>query len=500
MVIFVIAVAARFLSPEESRTEEQEKALFYQSDFVSVPDGSLIRAEGDDRVYYAADGHKRWIDSAATFAAQGFRAEDIIQLSREAMVRYPDGEPITGLSKVILSREQKVLPDLAPLAPYQLRLSTVNGRTVIRFTGSFWNKGYRPFELTTENHVVGDGAQSGSEDVYQNVQAEDGTVRKKFVGTFVWHSAHNHHHYADFAEYLFESALMNPGAKTARISTRQKTTFCIRDDERMPADIPNVSFTPVFTTCGKERQAVSPGWIDVYPSTLPDQYVDVHDAPPGVYALSFLLDPTGRFVEERGDNNIGTTLVELNVQRGILRTLATLSPFSTTRNHIEDGTLLRDVESGNVYVIQNNQKRWLQSVDIFLSYGYAWNNVYPVTKAMLEAIPSQKLIRLQSTQEVLVVNERGYYRHLLSPEVFASYGFRAEDVADITDFDFASYVRGDLITYPGDAQVYLIEGTTKRPIGTLVELQVVGRDLRGLHVVNRVDFDAYTTVARSGAY
>ncbi len=494
-VVAILAVVAVRLILLEYSGRTHEQALFYQSDFVSVPEGTLIRAEGDERVYYAEKGHKRWIDSAQTFTMQGFQAESVRVLTADEISRYPEGDPITALTRLVLPQEQKILPDLAPLAPYQLRLSTVGGRTVIRFTGSFWNKGYRAFELTAENRT----STTGSEDVYQQVQAEDGTYRKKFVGTFTWHPAHNHHHYEDFAEYLFEPALRAPGT-TAGLSLRQKTTFCIRDDQRMPADIPNVPVGPVFTTCGPEKQAVSPGWIDVYPSTLPDQYVDVNDAPPGIYALSFLLDPMGRLIEERGDNNIATTLIELDVGRGVLRVIGTLSPFMTLRNQIADGTLLRDSEQGNVYVIQNNRKRWLQSVDIFMSYGYSWDTVYPVTKAMLDAVPSQQLIRRQSTQEVYVVNERGYYRHILSPEVFASYGFQAADVTDITDFDFASYVPGNLILYPGDAQVYAIEGGTKRPIGTLVELQAVGRDVRGLHIVNRADFDSYQVSDGSGAY
>lgn len=488
IIIVIIGVSAWFIVAHE----KSQEALFYQSDFVSVPEGTLIRAEGDDRVYYAVDGHKRWIDSAETFVAQGFRSEAIHTLTIGELARYPDGEPITTRTRLILSREEKVLPDLAALAPYDLRLAMVGGRTVIRFTGSFWNKGYRAFEMLTDNHST--SGPAGTEDVYQHVQAEDGTYRKKFIGTFVWHPAHSHHHYGDFAEYLFEPAQVVPGTKVLSHSIRQKTTFCIRDDERMPADIPNVPVRPVFTVCGKERQGVSPGWIDVYSHTLPDQYVDVHDMTPGVYALSFLIDPQKSFIEEHDDNNIATTLIELDPQRKVLRVIAALSPFPTLRNRIVDGTLIRNADSGQVYVVQHGQKRWVRSVDIFTSYGYTWNSVYPATKAMVEAIPSQQLIRRQGTSEVFLVNEQGYSRHILNPEVFASYGFTPDDVADVNDFDFASYGRGDLIMRTGDTHIYSIEGATKHPIGTLAELQAANRDLRGLHLINDTDFAAYTTL------
>lgn len=489
IVVLIIAIAGWYLVPRS--TPRTDEALFYQSDFVSVPEGTLIRAAGDERVYYAIDGHKRWIDSAQTFTSQGFRAEEVQTVSASDLTRYPDGEPITIQSRIILPREQKVLPDLAPLAPYELRYSTVGGRTVIRFTGSFWNKGYRKFELLTENQLA--AGTVGTEDVFQHVQAEDGTDRKKFVGTFEWHPAHNHHHYGDFAEYLFEPALLIPGTNSG-VSSRQKTTFCIRDDERMPADIPNVSARSVYTTCGRDRQGVSAGWIDVYRYTLADQYVDVNDMPPGVYALSFRVDPNERFIEEHSDNNIATTLVRINVQQRILQVLAVLSPFQTERNFITDGTLIRDATTGAVYVVNHNRKRWIRSVDIFGSYGYDWNAVYPVTAPMADAIPYQQLIRRQGTQEVYLVNERGYYRHILNPDVFTSYGFRPEDIADINEFDFLSYAPGTMILLTGDAQVYAVEGMTKRPLGTIEELQGRGEDLSSLHLVNQTDFNSYTTL------
>jgi hypothetical protein len=481
--------AAWYLVPD-ARTD-RETALFYESDFQSVPDGTLIRAEGDEEVYFAIDGRKRWIDSLSTLTAHGFRSEDVRVISRTELNRYPDGEPITAQTRLVLPREEKVLPDLAPLAPYDLRLSTVAGRTVIRFTGSFWNKGYRAFRLLSDNQSL--SGQAGTEDVYQHVEAEDGSLRKKFVGTFVWHPAHNHHHYGEFAEYLFEPAGFVPGTKLGESSTRQKTSFCIRDDERMPADIPGVPAASVYTSCTTGTQGVSPGWIDVYSYWLPDQYVDVHDAPPGVYALSFLVDPSRKFIEERDDNNIATTLVELDVRAGRMRVIASLSPFSTLRNGISDSTLLRDASNGDVYVVSGGRKRWLRSEDVLTSYGYSWSSVYPVTRAMIDAIPSQRLIRRQGTADVFIVNEKGFIRHLLNPAAFGAYGFTAEDIADINEADFASYPFSELIVLPGDAEVYRIDGTTKRSVGTLEHLQIAGHDLRGLHVVNQTDFDAYTT-------
>ncbi len=493
LAVMTVAVV-RFVLPEL----RQEPALFYQSESVSVPDGTLIRVDGDERVYYAAAGVKRWVDSERTFQAHGFRAEDIRTLTPEEMAQYPEGEPITVLTRLVLPGEASVLPDLAPLAPYSLHLATVNGRRVIRFTGSFWNKGRQPFFLASRNEMIVSGAAEGSQDVYQRVLSSDGATREKYVGTFAYHPAHRHQHFSDFAEYLLEPASTVPGS--SGLSSRQKTTFCMRDDERMPADIPNVPAVAVFTVCGNTTQAVSPGWIDVYSWTLPDQYVDVHDAPPGVYALSFSLDPMKRFIEARGDNDIATTLVELDVSRGVLRVIASLAPFETVRNFAVDGTLLSNAENGNVYVVQQGRKRWLRSVDVFVSYGSSWSAVYPVTAAMIDAFPDQRLIRQQGTASVYVLSEQGYRRHILSPDVFASYGWTSADVMDINGLDFASYPESELIMRSGDTEVYSIKNGVKRPFGTLAALQAIGHDLRGLHLVNQADFDSYADVSAGGNY
>jgi hypothetical protein len=314
------------------------------------------------------------------------------------------------------------------------------------------------------------------------------------VGTFIFHPAHNHHHYADFADYILEPVRLAGGIPPVAPRRLQKTSFCFRDSERMPADIPSVPARGVFNDCGRARQGLSAGWIDVYPWTLPDQHLDVQDLPPGIYALSFLIDPKRRFIEARTDNNIGTTFIELDVARRHARVVAALAPFPTERNQYADGTLVRTDGNGNVYLLQDGRKRWLRSVDIFNSYGYPWEAVYPVTEAMVQAIPSQQLIRRQGTPEVWVLNENGYRRHVRTPELFVEYGFRADGVVDVNDLDFASYPEGTLIMRSGDDQVYLVSGTARIPLGTLTALQGTSYDLRGLHVVSQADFDSYQAI------
>ncbi|OGO15568.1 MAG: hypothetical protein A2Z14_14365 [Chloroflexi bacterium RBG_16_48_8] len=44
---------------------------------------------------------------------------------------------------------------------------------------------------------------------------------------------------------------------------------------------------PIYTNCAAHFQGLSPGWIDVYENSLPDQWVDITGLPNGIYASSF---------------------------------------------------------------------------------------------------------------------------------------------------------------------------------------------------------------------
>jgi hypothetical protein len=457
-----------------------------------LPDGTLIRSSQDERVYYMEGGRRRWITSGEVFQAQGFRTDAIRTLTDQEVERYQEGDPITLHSLVTLPSERGLLPDIAPLAPYELRLATVNGRRVIRFTGSFWNQGQQPFHLMPgqSSNPAGDGQAP----VYQQIKGIDGVVRQKLIDNFIFHPAHNHLHLMNFGYYVFLPLRSASGEVVAgNPFIQQKTTFCMRDDELMTANLPYVPARPLFQRCGVSGQGVSVGWIDVYRYTLPDQYVDVHDMPPGVYSLSFLLDPEQHYLEDRKDNNIGTTLIELDGARGVLRVLASLAPFPTTRNQYPDGLLLRGGDD-RTYAIQGGKKRWIRSAEVFQANGYNWNQVYVVPQSLIDVIPSQILVRAHGKSEVYALNDQGYRRHILTPEAFSSYGFTPTDILDVSEQELLSMPETNLIMHIGDETVYQINGGTRRALGARNTLGASGYELQAIHLTNETDFSGYVPV------
>lgn len=73
--------------PEPSTAATMESA----PKLANIPDGSLIRAEGDYKVYIIKDGYKRWIQSAEIFNFYGHLNFSVVNvLSKEQVALYKD--------------------------------------------------------------------------------------------------------------------------------------------------------------------------------------------------------------------------------------------------------------------------------------------------------------------------------------------------------------------------------------------------------------------------
>ena len=412
-----------------------------------------------------------------------------IALAGVLIFAKPEQQHLSQISAVFPAEEMAPLPDLSPFAIYDLRLATLNSRKILKFSASFVNKGRRQFELIGDPNVRGDKYR----DVYQRVVKEDGSFQDTVVGNFEWHEAHDHYHYGDFAEYVFGPVKLALSNAKAPLAIRQKTTFCLRDNELAMPGLEGAPKNKIFADCTQDRQGVSIGWTDVYNYKLPDQFIDVHDMPAGIYQLSFFLDSHQRFTEESKENNISTVFFELNPAQNIVKPIAAATPFFTVRNNFPDGFLAYVGGDTKVYVLHNNKKRWLKTAEIFNSYNYPWNRIYSLTRSMIDAIPNNNLIRLVGTEEIYAINDAGYKRRIPDPDVFSSYQFTGSDVADINQTEFTTYPDTNLIMLHGTEDVYAISGTTKYRVATFDNLRFFGYDPATVHIINETDFNAYTT-------
>lgn len=448
-----------------------------QTTFEPLSEGLLVQSAGDPKVYYIQSGQKRWIISEQAFLAQLFRWSDITQIDSRRLAAYTEGPNISTTPFLGLGADG--FPDLVSIAPYDLRFAVENGQTRLRFTASFWNRGNTALEVRADDTgVPGDGNMPA----IQRIFGPDGAFTERFVGQIFWHSIHNHYHYADFGDYTLQ--MVRP--ISAPVQT-QKTTFCLRDDQTVSGQVAGVRQARAYTGCRGHTQGVSVGWADVYASSLPDQFVNMTGLPAGVYKLMFNVDPQQHFAESNRNNNQSVTFVQADPTKRTLNVIASASPFPTSNNRFPDGFLLKAEGDPRVYVIQRNSKRWIPNEQVFNSYGFSWAAVYEVPQGILDVIPNTALVRLKDNGAIYVLNDAGYKRRILNPDVMSAYGWSLASVTAINSVDFNSIPSSDLIMQTGSERVYSIN--RRAFVGNRNELSAAEQRL--IHVINETDFRAY---------
>ena len=196
-------------------------------------------------------------------------------------------------------------PDLRTLAPAQLHLSSTpigdEHHYVVRFSNVVWNAGLGPFELHGTPHFPPDGLFDASQWIY-----DDAGVEMQPVGTFVFHSAHQHFHFEGFARYElwtkreFDRAAARGFTSGQPTYTSPKVSSCILDLRRVDSTMGPPQ--AVYRTCTPLMEGISSGWGDVYGYLLPDQWVDVGQMPlsDGEYVLRSVADPDNLVYESPG--------------------------------------------------------------------------------------------------------------------------------------------------------------------------------------------------------
>lgn len=129
---------------------------------------------------------------------------------------------------------------------------------------------------------------------------------------------HNHWHIKDFDDY----SLLDSTGTQLRVG--EKHGFCIQDNTTWDPwqGLPGVSATEVYTeagSCGKAQpdatsivHGLSVGWGDTYPTSLPDQGIDITGVPDGTYTVRVHADARGAVTESNENNNTASVQVQIS--------------------------------------------------------------------------------------------------------------------------------------------------------------------------------------------
>jgi hypothetical protein len=154
-----------------------------------------------------------------------------------------------------------------------------------------------------------------------------------------------------------------------------------------------------------------------------------------------------------------------------------------------EDNLIRALNDFKVYLIVQGIKRHIPNPEIFLNYGFEWNDIKEVNQETINQYKTSLLIKESKKEEIYYLcPERKIKRWLRSPEIFNSYNNKWEDIQVVSKYEMDSYPESNLIKLYSSNDIYLIEGNKKRLIKTVEEFEREGLDWGKVMGVNGVEF------------
>jgi hypothetical protein len=215
----------------------------------------------------------------------------------------------------------ELLPDLIGQPAQNLSIQESGGTRTLRLATTVANAGTGPLEVypVSGGDCDGDGDPANDRLAYQRVfrdvdgsgdfnRAIDVDSGAHLAGCMIFHPAHMHWHFEDFASY----ELRKPGFG-AVVAATTKVSFCMIDSSPFYPALPGFAASRFFTSCDQDdTEGISVGWGDTYGSSLAGQTIDISGLPDGDYCLAVTGDPSDIIRESDELDNEAVTPIFLS--------------------------------------------------------------------------------------------------------------------------------------------------------------------------------------------
>lgn len=158
-----------------------------------------------------------------------------------------------------------------------------------------------------------------------------------------------------------------------------------------------------------------------------------------------------------------------------------------------EDNLIRTIGDYKVYLVVNGIKRHIPNPEIFLNYGFSWDDIKDVSASTVAQYKQAYLVRVSKQGTIYYLSPQGVKKWIRTPEIFASYNDKWEDIQVISKKERDSYPESNLIRLSGDSKIYLIENNIKRWIPTTAIFNAHHYDYDLVLTVNKFEFDYYRT-------
>ena len=233
----------------------------------------------------------------------------------------PTAPPTTGTPRLPDIRVHKLDRSSSqdPSGRHGFSIVTSGGAKLLKFPAITANVGDGPLEIrgtrssTTATDWVG-------RQILTNTDGTTTTLGDSGASFYFAGDGHNHWHIRDFDRYELLDAT------GTQLKLGEKHGFCFEDNTsrdstwtQQPSGPQPAN--PVYTnaaSCGNGQpnatsitHGLSVGWADTYPSSLPDQAINITGIPDGTYTVKVTADWQGFWQEKNDGNNTATSKVTI---------------------------------------------------------------------------------------------------------------------------------------------------------------------------------------------
>lgn len=227
-------------------------------------------------------------------------------------------------TKLTVDLGAKKLTDCAASEQPCFSIVSSQGKRLLKFPAVTVNIGAGPLEIHGYRSTFTSKDWIASATTYYTSGDTESRSLPKIVFYFAG-DGHNHWHIKDFDSYqvLDKSGATLAASEKHGFCFEDNTTF--RDWSQKPKEHPLVPQDPVYkheSSCGEQRpdatsivHGLSVGWADTYPTSLPDQAIDITDLPDGDYVARVKVDGQGLIKESNEGNNTASVGITLKGNR-----------------------------------------------------------------------------------------------------------------------------------------------------------------------------------------
>ena len=284
--------------------------------------GRWVRADSARLTHDASYGFVRLFDnpSQRVFRTVAVQKGKTVDVSPPQTVRVTAAKAPSG-TELFPDLGAKKLTDCSRSEQPCFKIVNVGGERRLKFPAITVNIGNSPLEIHAYRATKDSPEWIGTRTTYYS-SGDKGWQPFSNAAVFYWAGdGHLHWHIKDFDGYQI---LDDSGT---RVAVGEKHGYCFEDNatyrdwSQKPAEHPGVPTRPVYkhsTSCGQGLpratsivHGLSIGWGDTYPTSLPDQDIDITGLPDGTYTVRVKVDEKNLIKESDETNNTATVKVTI---------------------------------------------------------------------------------------------------------------------------------------------------------------------------------------------